>query len=99
MLGESDTLLDLPRISKALAVTNINLMALSKSQFETLFQFCQDYCFKMIMDAKTKRDFLIQKMNRVDEKISLKKEIKEREEKRKEIEMMEKVSNRNRSKF
>lgn len=51
------------------------------------------------MDAKTKRDFLIQKMNRVDEKISLKKEIKEREEKRKEIEMMEKVSNRNRSKF
>ena len=37
MLGESDTLLDLPRISKAVAVTNINLMALSKSQFETLF--------------------------------------------------------------
>ena len=76
MLGESDTLLDLPRISKAVATTNISLMALSKSQFETLFQFCQDYCFKMIMDAKTKRDFLIQKMNKIDEKIRVKKETK-----------------------
>lgn len=90
MLGESDTLLDLPRMSKAVATSNINLFALSKAQFESLFQFCQDYCFKMIMEAKTKRDYLIQKMNKVDEKIRLKKEIKEREEKRKEIESMEK---------
>jgi hypothetical protein len=37
MLGESDTLLDLPRICKAVATTNISLMALSKIQFETLF--------------------------------------------------------------
>lgn len=38
MLGESDTLLDLPRICKAMATSNIQLMALSKIGFESLFQ-------------------------------------------------------------
>ena len=37
MLGDSDTLLDLPRNSKAVAMKDLLLMALSKKQFETLF--------------------------------------------------------------
>mmetsp|Transcript_26543 Transcript_26543/g.40540 ORF Transcript_26543/g.40540 Transcript_26543/m.40540 type:complete len:249 (-) Transcript_26543:2024-2770(-) len=56
MLGDSDTLLDLPRSAKAMAMTDLSLMALSKKQFETLFQHCQDYCFKMIMESRVKRD-------------------------------------------
>ena len=66
MLGESDTLLDLPRNSKAIAQSNLNMLVLSKSQFENLFQYSKEYCFKMIIESRVTRDMLANKMNKLD---------------------------------
>jgi len=56
MFGASDTLLDLPRNAKAVANTRLTMLYINKSQFESLFRHSQDYCFKMIVDARTARD-------------------------------------------
>jgi len=80
MLGESDTLLDLPRNSKAIAQSNLSMLVLSKSQFENLFQYSQEYCFKMIIESRLTRDTLANKMNRLDQKLMNRKERLERKE-------------------
>ena len=72
MFGASDTLLDLPRLTKAEAKTNLRLMFLTKLMFESLLMDCKDYCFKMIIDSKAERDRqnerikIIDRMERAD---------------------------------
>ena len=56
MFGDSDALLDLPRDGKAIAITHLNLHALSVDQFETLAGTAQETCLKMIVHARQKRD-------------------------------------------
>lgn len=67
MFGAADTLLDLPRNTKAITKTNMTMMYLTKKLFETLFVHCQDYCFKMIIDSKLERDRLTEKIKLADE--------------------------------
>ena len=52
MFGESDTLLDLPRNCKAVAKSNLSMMILTKTSFEKVIKYSQDFCFKMILAAK-----------------------------------------------
>ena len=50
------------------------MLVLSKSQFENLFQYSQEYCFKMIMESRVTRDNLANKMSKLDQKLRYRKE-------------------------
>ena len=59
-------LLNLPRDSKAVAITHLHLKALNGEMFEQISQHAQETCLKMIVNARAKRDkhfYLIRKLN------------------------------------
>ena len=68
MFGDQDTLLNLPRDSKAVAMTHLDLKALSMSQFEKLSTQSQETCFRMIVDARKKRDRHLNLIAKVQQK-------------------------------
>ena len=64
--GDQDMLLNLPRDSKAVAITHLHLKSLTGEMFEKISQKAQETCIKMIVDARRKRDkhfYLIRKLN------------------------------------
>jgi hypothetical protein len=68
MFGDSDSLLDLPRDGKAVAMTHLTLKSLNVRQFELFFINSQDTCLSMIVDARRKRDKHLGLINKVDER-------------------------------
>eukprot|EP00350_Pseudokeronopsis_sp_OXSARD2_P007643 CAMPEP_0170568242 /NCGR_PEP_ID=MMETSP0211-20121228/81038_1 /TAXON_ID=311385 /ORGANISM="Pseudokeronopsis sp., Strain OXSARD2" /LENGTH=145 /DNA_ID=CAMNT_0010890007 /DNA_START=1414 /DNA_END=1847 /DNA_ORIENTATION=+ len=54
--GDSDTLLDSARDSKAIAITNLKLLVLKKESFSKFVNQFKQQCLKMIYHAKKKRN-------------------------------------------
>eukprot|EP00347_Sterkiella_histriomuscorum_P023172 403335679 len=72
LFGDSDTLLNLPRDGKAIAMTHLKLMVLKVDQmFERTFENQEKNFMEMIFDARKKRNQhlrLIQQANRIAKK-------------------------------
>lgn len=68
--GDQDMLLNLPRDSKAVAITHLHLKALTSVDFETISQHTQQSCLKMIVQARRKRDKHFALIKKLNERIS-----------------------------
>ena len=70
--GDQDMLLNLPRDSKAVAITHLHLKALKSEEFANISQHAQQTCLKMIMQARKKRDKHFDLIKKLNERMSRK---------------------------
>ena len=70
--GDQDMLLNLPRDSKAVAITHLHLKALDEDDFVKISQNAQETCLRMIVDARKKRDYHFKLIKKLKERIDRK---------------------------
>lgn len=70
--GDQDMLLNLPRDSKAVAITHIHMKALTGDAFGKISQNAQETCLRMIVEARRKRDRHFELIKKMNERLRLK---------------------------